>query len=378
MPENINQHWTKDEDLLAEYVLGRVTTAEQKRLEDHLRSCAVCREAVDAEKKLAGGIQQYARDGMKSRLEARLASRPHLSRGFGAWQRLASLAAVLVIVFGVGLYNRWFPWQGRVGMMEEQTKQMRPEANGEVHQPQKDLKSTEAASTPEMSQQRDGHIAELKEGPPAGIRRSEQAISAPPVKQGERFDELDPTNAEKGLQAGAGGEMKQQEIARDEIKEWDAHSGEMPVWVEGVVLGKPGVAQDSHEQPLPSAAARLDAAKSEAMPRNAMARKKAQAADIAGEVSLHQRLVKDLPVSRQQVQVANRRLVQAMVHGAGERLEVTLYLDTLLSEEDLATARIEQPGGDSLLIGVASEEIAFKLPKHILRARKSTGQSNVK
>ena len=58
MRDTANPHWTEDDDLLAQYVLGRLSAEERKQLDDHLLSCSQCREEVQKERVLVSGIRQ--------------------------------------------------------------------------------------------------------------------------------------------------------------------------------------------------------------------------------------------------------------------------------------------------------------------------------
>ena len=104
MTASPNIHWTTDEHLLAHYVLGRVDPAQRSGLEQHLRDCPECRGAVEAEQQLAAGVRRAGRDGMKRRLVQHL----NQKRIETNWFKIAGVAAALVLLLTVGIYNKWF------------------------------------------------------------------------------------------------------------------------------------------------------------------------------------------------------------------------------------------------------------------------------
>ncbi|MBP1691694.1 MAG: putative zinc-finger, partial [Bacteroidetes bacterium] len=138
-----DEHWTKDEELLGHFVLGKLPDAQRQALERHLQSCPECRKRVDGERLLAAGVQRAGREDMKARLRERLGlgdgrreareeetqygatrsafERPPASAAPGrsaapvpqrrlnrAWVFAAATAACVVIVAGVGILNRWW------------------------------------------------------------------------------------------------------------------------------------------------------------------------------------------------------------------------------------------------------------------------------
>ncbi|MDH4070010.1 MAG: zf-HC2 domain-containing protein [Ignavibacteria bacterium] len=100
----MNDHWTKDEDRLSEYVLGGITGDRLEEMRHHLNTCSPCRQRVKEEEAIAAGVRRHAITEQKKQLQA-------LIGGSGIaipWPRVLSIAAILVIVAGIGLYNRWF------------------------------------------------------------------------------------------------------------------------------------------------------------------------------------------------------------------------------------------------------------------------------
>ncbi|HEY6952451.1 MAG TPA: zf-HC2 domain-containing protein, partial [Bacteroidota bacterium] len=117
MSDHNGIHWTEDDVLLGEYILGRVPDEEKRRLDAHLEICRQCRQAVQTEKEMAAGIRLYGRGQVASRLQQRLKNRSERNRRIVTWQRILSAAAVLVIVAGIGIYKQWFSWGERKDLL---------------------------------------------------------------------------------------------------------------------------------------------------------------------------------------------------------------------------------------------------------------------
>lgn len=96
------------EGLLGSYVLGELTGAEERELEQHLRGCASCREDLDVVRQ-AHGTLQMAVDGpppeLKDWVLAQVKNEPRPGRGAGWKVWLPAAAAVLLVaaVLGFGL-----------------------------------------------------------------------------------------------------------------------------------------------------------------------------------------------------------------------------------------------------------------------------------
>ena len=104
MAGTLNTHWAQDSELLERYARKQMTGEERKDLDEHLRSCQDCQSLVQQEQEFLAGIREYGRDQLKGRLKLRLEHEPvsHVQ-----WTRVMSAAAVIVILLGLGIYNRW-------------------------------------------------------------------------------------------------------------------------------------------------------------------------------------------------------------------------------------------------------------------------------
>ncbi len=98
------KHWTDDEEVLEDYVLSRIEDSVRARLDAHLKSCAQCRERVESEAGLAAGIRQFEASRIKGQLQALTNGR----RRSVPLPHILSMAAAIVLIVGIGFYNRWF------------------------------------------------------------------------------------------------------------------------------------------------------------------------------------------------------------------------------------------------------------------------------
>lgn len=110
-------HWTTDDDLVRDYLLGLVKIEVKLELEAHLSSCPACRERIAEEQSIALGVRQYALFTQKEQLRALTGA----ADAAVPWPRILSIAALLVIIAGIGVYNRWFFGPGSQPGLSEPT-----------------------------------------------------------------------------------------------------------------------------------------------------------------------------------------------------------------------------------------------------------------
>jgi hypothetical protein len=93
------------EELLEQYVLGRLSPADRAAFEARLAMDPALNEALGQERAILEGVRRAGREDMKRRLAAatRWAPRPGIP-----WGRIAALAAMIMIVTGIALWQRWF------------------------------------------------------------------------------------------------------------------------------------------------------------------------------------------------------------------------------------------------------------------------------
>ena len=78
--------------------------------------------------------------------------------------------------------------------------------------------------------------------------------------------------------------------------------------------------------------------------------------------SLNQQNSLSLPPTQQRLQQLNNAKVLTKVERIGSKTQMTLYLDSLLDENELANATIETLRNDSLILNLQNQRIGYKLP----------------
>ena len=98
------EHTHLSPDTLEEAVLGRLTPAEMKVVEEQVLACSRCAEAYAQEQLVAAGTRAWARRDLRQRLATRIATG---SASRVPWPRILGVAALLVVIVGAGLIFRW-------------------------------------------------------------------------------------------------------------------------------------------------------------------------------------------------------------------------------------------------------------------------------
>ena len=96
-------HWTENEEILEEFALGRIEPAFRTELEEHLAGCPACRRKVEDERILAAGIRNAGARKTRETLDVLMKGN---ERNI-PWPHILSMAAALVLIIGIGIYNRW-------------------------------------------------------------------------------------------------------------------------------------------------------------------------------------------------------------------------------------------------------------------------------
>ena len=332
-----HRHWTENEELLEQYLLGRVDFGRRNELESHLRSCPECRSRVEAEEALVAGVRRLGREQLRDRLASRtrLIHPRQLS-----WQQFAAAAAVFSIALSIGVYQWWLTTQKR-----EQT----PAPSAAV------TESSRPESAASQNQATDAVAYAAKE-PAVGTEarekgttnyRTEADQSSPVRRDIPKNPELASTAAES-------------------LENAEKSSTTRSLWVDGTILPGESTAQD--------AANEVSSAKTnEKEPVGKLMLKKKEGirhlqsdSHLAKDdqlFSLHQRLFSTLPAIRQQLSSKPLgRRKPAQIDRVGDSLSLTMYLDTLYDEATWASARIRMIGTDSLTIDLPGQRIGYKLP----------------
>lgn len=374
-------HWTSDEELLERYALGRVVGEELAVLQKHLQECEECQLAVQRERRLIAGVKRFGRDELKQRLRDRiLESSPasvsgHVvadaSRQIGgkkaggsqlSWQTMVSIAAVILILTGIGIYNNWFftrpSLEGSLHQRAEETE-LKPKA-AEIEKPSKQKKGKA-----DVSSQQDLHgvgeksdDAQLKD---VGAGREEEASVKKRAKRNVR--PVEPSGTLQGP-AGAGAPGMEKRSPADE------KSGTVE-WTEGTLItaaldyerGDAKGAAPSVQQPSLSKNQQKDRA--QPAPRSGSGAKAQRYVQIVRLDSvtrtfeLSQKPWSALPQERQTAR--SKRQIPTAVKVGSSVTHLTLYVDPLFDDSALANATVLPLGMDSIVIRIGNQEIGYKL-----------------
>jgi hypothetical protein len=379
MRDTANPHWTEDDDLLAQYVLGRLSTEERKQLDDHLLSCSQCREEVEKEQVLVSGIRQYGRQEVKSQLKQQLALRPDSHRRLVTWQRIASVAAVVVIITGVGIYNRWFTWteQKNFPAMQEIHDSSKASSSRDVSADESRGKATPTANqeaAKESLRDHDG-IQKARTEQTQGVQTEDEGPKIQP-ELNDGMNKMENVSAAPSTGGGAIpmkkdlGNVKGQMVREEQpVKQF---------WVEGKIL------PELHTGTKGYSAMEGVKAPEKNMPKSKQSRESIRRQPmLEGNVNesgvrISQRSANLLPLARQKLQQENEQNIQIHVQQSDHRTTLTMYLDTLFNEADLQNARVEEIQPDSIVIGLESRSIGFKLPFNIFNLQKGTQKAKLR
>ncbi len=306
-------HWTDDPELLDRYVLERVGQSECELLEQHLLECEQCQRVVQQERELVAGITLSGRERMKGVLRESLKNGE--TNVFQRYQFISLAAAVFIILIGLGVFRFY------VGSLEWPVKFS--SRNYVVKQSAGDS----SAATGEKKERSMSQAENSASGNLAGT----------PAHQETELNNADDF---------------QKEIGEDRNPK--------AFWLLGTVI----MTSETNDKVHLSAKAenkeireKRMAEKFSGQPRVFTIRK-----DGASQtITLRQQLSKFLP-DAQMKQSVDDRTIQTLVEKTPRGLNLTLYRDTLFQSFQIQQATIEPTTEDSLIIVLANERIAYRIP----------------
>jgi hypothetical protein len=363
MKKSDDVHWTADKDLLERFVMNRMEPAERNELEDHLRICEVCKLAVRQERQLIAGIRSAGRNDIKERLARRLEeTQAHAV----PWPRIASIAALLLIVVGIGLYSNWF-------VLRQQNQIARDEGSQVQSKTPSSHEESADQFTAAQPQARDRESATRPD-----VRVMARNQTEPTVKEA-----ASPEKVSAKHPAGAVHEFARREetpgldevsIERADVAMRDSTESSS-FWVEGTVIAELAQSAEAQgeERKLMRSKALLNAEEGKD------ARHMASTSQTVNgqQIMLQQRPVSELPLTRQQMQIREKKeSVETKVDVVPSGLNFTLYLDQLVATDDLQRSRIEPVNEDSLVIHLPNQRIGYYIPGGW--AKKQSGSKNTR
>jgi hypothetical protein len=349
-----NIHWTADEDLVERYVMGRLPSAEVAELAKHLSACAECREAVEAERQIVEGIRLAGRDALKRRL----AQRVHDGRSSGVnWYRIAGVAAAIVFLVTIGIYNKWFlGGEAQKSDYRAERDSTAPSIESESRQPvlAKEAPSVtqlaDAAKSATGGKQDPGRVdtkGELKEAAPGADKFAEQGEDRSKMIARSQSDRRENVAEKKERYSGVSAVAAGEEL-----------------WVQGEMIPEERRPQEAGKAFLKSA----DGVRDEAQ------KKKGESAALMAQaartrvlgvgnlpLSITQRRLSDLPASQRTGRQSSSS-VQTLMQKSAAGLRLTLFLDSIYTISEDAPPVIQKIREDSIILEVGRQRIGYRIP----------------
>lgn len=321
------RHWTEDSELIERFVLNRLEPGERNELEDHLRICEVCKQAVRAEQLLIAGIRRSGRERFKAELAATLSA---VEESNVLWPHILSAVAVVVIVMSVVFYNRWF-------------EVIKPPEIESV------IESSEGRETKESEPSLKQSQADIREKP-SPVEERQHPKPPQPRKPGARIERPAKTPAARNERPAAGAHATQ--APRMERSESSTLAAAGELWLEAHVAE--------------STADMLNAPAGEEAPAQLFKPEQKEGDRRIAEPQpaffhLKQEPLAALPASRRKA-LQEAPTVTARLQLRGDTTDVTLYLDPPVAASDLERARIEL-SADSLIVTLIDRRIVCLLPE---------------
>lgn len=331
-------HFGTDEEILSAYVLGRLPGAEREKVDRHAASCASCAASLRREMIVAAGVRRLGREMLRADLRKRIAERDSP----GHWARITGAAAALCIVAGMGAYYILF------------NRGVSPAAGNALSPPAGETKGEIAQR--QQSSARDG-LARTGAGDKAV--QAPAAVPSPALTHAEAKQKVDAGTLQMNRYNALKEETSAGGAARGEPLAGAAQAPE-EFWSEGIV-------ERENETPAPAAvkkSAADESAKSLLFKSDVQAgaqRKDAPAA-AREEYLVRQKAASALPYDRGG-SAGNRTGIPTRVEQKGEQTTLTMYLDSLVDENEVKRARVEAIGDDSVVVTIGGKKILYRIPR---------------
>jgi hypothetical protein len=326
--ETAGRHFAEDIEELEGFVLGRLDQAAQARCEEHLRTCESCSQAVLVERIVAAGVKRAGRDQLKDRLRM-LTGLP--SRRGIPWPRVISIAAVILIIVGFGVSQRWLA----------------------THIEPKDVVSAEAT----QEERKDESVVPQAE--------NEQVAPAPSIGRATPSVQrhLGAEQADAPREPNGKGKAEKPAFAAaqaDRLEEPPAMAGGSPgFWTNGTLVTETALKKEASEGRAATTAL------SGGMNATDADRGKA---DSFGQVIVEQRPASELPAALQSQQnLKSHQTIQTLVRHVGNETQLTLYPESPFDSTQIHHARVQQVTADSIVVRIGSQLIEYKLPASAMR-----------
>jgi hypothetical protein len=310
-----HRHWTDDSELLDRFILDRIDQSERVPLDQHLLECERCRRIVRTESEFVAGIKLSGREKLKEVLRESLKSEE--VNIFQRYQFISLAAAVLVILIGLGVFRFYvgsFEWPVKFSSRNYIVKQS----------------VGDSSTTAERKKERSASQEENSEA-------EDLAAAGAPAHQKTASNNVDDF---------------QNEIGRDRNPK--------AFWLLGTVIMTPETDGKIHL----SSKAENEGTREKRMEKKFLGQSRVFAIQKDGAsqtITLRQRSSEFLP-SAQAKKGVDDRTIQTLVEKTPQGLNLTLYRDTLFQNSQIQQATIEPVTKDSLIVILANEHIAYRIP----------------
>jgi hypothetical protein len=312
---------------LENFVLERLSPAGRAMVENHLATCASCRDALEEERYLAAGIRSSGRSALKRRLAESLTAPDQQP---APWGRIVIAAAVLVVIAGIGLVYRWLT------PVEQAPQVAEAIAPAQADKAPRDLPSSEKPEASRPSKE-EREFKAKREAPKALTGQTASRAAGTPSK--DVLMENSVTGAAESPEAAS------------------ALSSDHSIWQTGLLTEN--TASDQYELLLKS--------DQQAAPHAAGAQMQKRQ-DLGGRVQTIPRAIVrvspliDLPPS----ETASRTRVgtheiPTQISQEADSIVFTLYTDLAIEGKALRDAHVRQIAPDSIVLLIGARSISYKL-----------------
>ena len=349
-----NIHWTADEGLVERYVMGRMPSAEVAELAKHLSDCARCQEVVDAERQIVDGIRLAGRDALKRRL----AQRVHNVRSSGVgWYRIAGVAAAIVFLVTIGIYNKWFlGGEAQRSEYRARADSAAPTIELEPRQPVHAEKAPSEAQLADAAKSATGGKQDLgRAGANGELKRAVPEADKSTQQEADRSKMIAPSQSDRSENIGA---KKDQYFVIAEV----AAGGEL--WVQGEVIPEDRQPHEAGKALMKSAEGARDEAQKKKGDPAALMSQAARTRVLSAEalpLTVIQRRLSDLP-SSQRTSKQSSSSVQTLMQKGATGLRLTLFLDSLHTIREQTPTLIQKIREDSIILEMGNQRIGYRIP----------------
>jgi hypothetical protein len=328
-----NRHIADDPEFLERFVLGRLPEEERREAERHIAGCDTCAAAVRRERLIAAGARRLGRDDLKQYIREHAAV-PH-EKGL-PWGRILSAAAAVGILVGAGLYYDWFSGTNdRLPLVTETAKQDQSPAPESASKLESTPGTTATGGQHEVSRDEDA-------------RRKTERFAAPAPAAANKIE----LRSEESAATRAEGNIR---IDQPSSVYWTEGTP-----LQGAAVGGAAGLSDKEAGQVRMLGKELDTKAKDQLQKKALQNELRQA---GAKYQVNQLPSAALPESQQRAQNNALKGVPTRVTQVGDTTTITLFLDSLVSPEEVREAQVQPVADDSVVVNLGNQKIGYKLKR---------------